>query len=307
MTGAVWAGIAGLLFGVFQSVNRATLVEIDVLPSTFIQLLVCAVFMVGAVLVQGAEEVRSLTVPAVSNFTLAGLIHFLGGWTLLNMSQKRLGAQRTSPLLATTPLFGTVLAAVTLDEIPGVVPVTGIALIVIGVYVTRLDRARVATVPATAGPGPIGGASARVPLRAALFGLGAAFSWAVSPIFIREGLEDVDDPVLGVTIGVLAATIAFGIVLLVRRGGSSLMSSSRNALAWKVVAGLLVAVATWTRWYALSLETVAVVLGLSLLTVPTVIVLAPVISGRHLEPITAPVLVGSAFVVVGALVLIAWG
>lgn len=308
MSGAVWAGIAGLLFGVFQSVNRATLVEIDVLPSTFIQLLVCAVFMVGAVLVQGAEEVRSLTVPAVSNFTLAGLIHFLGGWTLLNMSQKRLGAQRTSPLLATTPLFGTVLAAVTLDEIPGAVPITGIALIVIGVYVTRLDRARVATVPATPGAGPIGGAfPARVPLRATLFGLGAAFAWAVSPIFIREGLEEVDDPVLGVTVGVLAATIAFGIVLLVRRGGSSPVSSSRNALAWKVVAGLLVAVATWTRWYALSLETVAVVLGLSLLTVPTVIVLAPVISGRHLEPITAPVLAGSAFVVGGALVLIVWG
>jgi drug/metabolite transporter (DMT)-like permease len=305
MSGVVAAAIAGLLFGVFQVVNRAALVEMDVLPSTFIQLLASSAFMLVALIVQGTEGVSSLSASGVANFTLAGLIHFLGGWTLLNMSQKRLGAAKTSPLLATTPLFGTFLAAVALDEVPGAVPLAGVALIVVGVYVTQIKSIPAARVPATIGAERIDdGSPPRPPMRASLFGLGAAFSWALSPIFIRRGLEDVDDPILGVTIAALAATVAFGVVVVVGRRGRSLVASSRSVLAWKVAAGLLVGVATWSRWYALGLTSVAVVLGLGLLTVPTVMVLAPVVSGKHLERITLSVVIGSAFVVGGALVLI---
>lgn len=308
MSGVAAAAIAGVIFGLFQVVNRAALVEMDVLASTFIQLLASSAFMVVALLVQGTEGISSLSAWAAANFTVAGLIHFLGGWTLLNMSQKRLGAAKTSPLLATTPLFGTFLAAVTLDEIPGAVPLAGVALIVVGVYVTQLKNIRAARVPATVGWERIDDGSPReAPMWASLFGLGAALSWAVSPIFIRRGLEELDDPILGVTIGVLAATVAFGVVVVAGRHGASLVSSSRNVLAWKVVAGLLVGLATWSRWYALGLVSVAAVLGLGLLTVPTVMVLAPVVSGKHLERVTVPVVVGSAFVVAGALVLIVRG
>ena len=118
MSGVVWAAIAGILFGVFQAVNRQTLVRLDVVASTFIQLLVSSAVMIAALFVQGTDAIGELSVLSVTNFTLAGLIHFLGGWTLLNISQKRLGAARTSPLLAATPLFGTVLGIAVFGEIP---------------------------------------------------------------------------------------------------------------------------------------------------------------------------------------------
>ena len=70
---------------------------------------------------------------------------------------------------------------------------------------------------------------------------------------------------------------------------------------------MLVGFATWTRWYALSLNPVTVVLSLGLLSVPTVIALAPLLAGRHLEQVTRAVVLGSALVVVGALVLAAPG
>jgi drug/metabolite transporter (DMT)-like permease len=305
MSGVVWAALAGILFGVFQSINRLALVELDVIASTFIQLLACTAFLIVALLVQGTEQLDALTVGSVATFAVAGVIHFLGGWTLLNMSQKRIGAARTSPLLATTPLFGAVIAAITLDELPDAVELAGVVLIVIGVYVTQIERLRAARVPAAvgaAGAGP----PAHPPLRASAFGLGTALSWAVSPVFIREGLEDVDDPVLGVTIAVVAATVAFAIALAVR-GGPVFASASRRSLTWKVAGGLLVGIGTWGRWYALSLEPVAVVLGLGLLTVPTVMVLAPVIAGRHLERVTPTILGGAALVVAGALFLIVRG
>jgi hypothetical protein len=62
-------------------------------------------------------------------------------------------------------------------------------------------------------------------------------------------------------------------------------------------------VSTWTRWYAVALVPVAVVLALGLLSVPTVMAAAPALLGRRAEPITAPVLAGSALVVAGALVI----
>jgi hypothetical protein len=70
------------------------------------------------------------------------------------------------------------------------------------------------------------------------------------------------------------------------------------------VAGVLISIATWARWDAVALAPIAVVLGLGLLTVPTVLVTAPLLVGRQAERITAPVLAGSALVVVGALVLV---
>lgn len=308
MSGVVAAAISGVTFGVFQVVNRAAIVEMDVLASVYIQLLASSVLMVAALMVQGLHGVSSLSASAVGNFTIAGLIHFIGGWALLNMSQKRLGAARTSPLLATTPLFGTVLAAVTLDEIPGIVPLGGVALIVLGVYITQIERVRARRVAATIGRERTNDdARPDTSWWLPLLGLGAAFSWALSPIFIRRGLEVADDPILGVTIGILAATVAFGVVVLVGRRGRSLIASSRHALAWKVVAGFLVGLATWSRWYALGLAPVATVLGLGLLTVPIVLVLAPLVARRHLERITVPVVVGSSFVVGGAFVLIVLG
>ncbi|HEX9122784.1 MAG TPA: EamA family transporter [Actinomycetota bacterium] len=313
MNGVLWAAVAGITFGLFQSVNRGTLVEMDVYESTFIQLLVSSAVLVAAMVV--ARDLGRLSqVPwaAYVDFGLAGVVHFLGGWTLLNMSQKRLGAARTSPLLATVPLFGAALAAVTLHETPSVLSLVGMATIVAGVYVVQTERVRrVARVSSgmegtDAGPGSGEGVPLGTRLAASSFGLGAALAWAVSPVFIRKGLDQYDSPLLGVTIGVFFATSAYGLLIVARgrRRRETRGPAPRQALNWKIVAGVLVGLATWTRWYALSLSPVAVVLSLGLLSVPTVIALAPVAAGRHLERVTASVVAGSALVVAGALVLI---
>ena len=71
--------------------------------------------------------------------------------------------------------------------------------------------------------------------------------------------------------------------------------------------GLLVALATWWRWIALDGASVGVVLALSLLSVPTVLFLAPLMVGRQLERVGPRVWAGSSLVVGGALALIAVG
>jgi uncharacterized membrane protein len=104
----------------------------------------------------------------------------------------------------------------------------------------------------------------------------------------------------------LAAVAAYGVAMLVRgRHARPAAGASRTALTWKLGAGVLVGFSTWTRWYAFSLAPVAVVLGLALLSVPTVMVMAPLLVGRDHERVTRPVVMGAALVVAGALVLIA--
>ena len=310
MAGVAWAAVAGIGFGLFQSVNRAALRGMDAIASTFLQLLVSAVVLVAASLATG-DPGRLLAASAVAllSFAAAGLVHFSVGWTLLNLSQQRLGAARTSPLLASTPLFGVVVAALTIHELPSAPELAGVALIVGGVYAVELDRSgrrrrpgRVPGAPARAPANP-GGPAAQPPAvawTASLFGLGTALCWAVSPILIRQGLRGLPSPLLGVTIGLVAATAAYGLALPLRRRR---LRVAREALAWKLAAGLLVGVSTLTRWYAVALVPVAVVLALGLLSVPTVLAAAPLLVGRQAERVTAPVLAGATLVVAGALVI----
>ena len=216
MTGVLWAAVAGVAYGVFQAVNRGTLVDMDVLESTFLQLLVSSLVLVALVLGLHGAAPGQIPAAAVLYFGLAGLVHFLGGWTLLNRSQQLLGAARTSPLLASVPLFGTVLALAVLREVPSVAAVARHDD-------DRRRRLRGAARPRAA-PGACGGERRRAAGRAEAGGgrwrrrasvSGAALCWSVSPVFIRRGLDAMDAPMVGVTLGLIAATLAYGVLLAV--------------------------------------------------------------------------------------------
>lgn len=143
MTGALWAVGSGVGFGLFQSMNRRALAGMDVALSTFIQLFVSAIVLaIVSALTEDVGLIASAPLDALAFFALVGLIHFFVGWTLLNLGQKLIGAARTGPLLATTPLFGAVLAAIWLQEVPGLATVAGMVLTVTGVLVLRARSER---------------------------------------------------------------------------------------------------------------------------------------------------------------------
>jgi drug/metabolite transporter (DMT)-like permease len=298
MSGAWWAVTTGVGFGLFQTLNRRAVRGMDVYLATFMQLLISAIVLAAASLVM--EDVRLLfnaSAGALVNFALAGFIHFFVGWTFLNASQKRIGAARTSPLIGTTPLFAAAIAALTLSEIPGLLTLAGIATIVGGVYLVS-----------TGSNGEAGSEgksqSAAAILRASWLGLSAAFCWALSPIFIRAGLKELPSPLLGVTVGVIASALAYGFLLLWQRERWVGKPVSSEAWLFKLAAGLLVGLSTWTRWIALDLAPVAVVLALSMVSVPLVILLSPFVSGKQLERVTALLWAGAGLIVGGALLLI---
>lgn len=298
IVGGMWAVTAGIFFGLFQTVNRQAVRGMDVYVATFLQLLVSA--LVLATITALTENLRLLqTAPpkAWLYFGLAGFVHFFIGWTFLNASQKQVGAARTSSLLGTIPLFGIVLAALTLGEIPSLIAVGGMVVIMVGVYLVNYVRIR-QTEGAAASSGLATG------WRSLLPGLVAALCWATSPIFIRYGLAELPSPMLGLSVGLTASVLGYGAVLVVRGLGLSLTQIPAGALLSKVLAGILVALATWAYWVAFGLASVAFVLALALLSVPVVNLLSPLVVGRDLERVTRQVWLGSGLIVAGSLVLI---
>jgi hypothetical protein len=130
--------------------------------------------------------------------------------------------------------------------------------------------------------------------------------WSLSAVLTVEALEGLDSPLLGVTLGLLAATAALGGALVARGSFTTAVRSiARNTLALKAAAAVLVAFATWFRLLALDDADVAVVLAANLVSVPVVLLLAPILVGRHLEQADARIWGGGALVVGGILALIA--
>jgi drug/metabolite transporter (DMT)-like permease len=289
VSGVLWATASGIGFGLFQSLNRRAIRGIeDPWVSTFLQLSVATgVLVLASLLSEDLGQLEDATGKAIALFAAAGVAHFVLGWLFLNMSQMRIGASRTAPLITLTPLFGIALAAVTLGELPSVAALAAIAPIMLGAWVL-----------ASRGSGDV-----RIE-RDSIFAFGTAFMWALSAVLTVEALEGLDSPLLGVTLGLLAATVALAGALLARGSFGGIRSIARNTLALKLFAAVLVAIATWFRLLALGETDVAVVLAANLISVPITLVLAPLMVGRHLEQADARVWGGGLLVVVGVLALI---
>lgn len=291
MTGPVLAAAAGLGFGVFQTLNRRAVGGLaDAYVSTFLQLVVALAVLVSASLAtEGVEALGDATTASLVYFSLAGLVHFTLGWTFLNISQMRIGAARTSPLLATVPLWGVFIALVTLGELPGVLAWIGTFLVVAGALAVSLERA--------------GEGGWKIGWRDALPGLATAVAWAISPVFIKEGLEGLESPLLGLTLGMLVAVLAYGLALPLRPRIEGPVLGSWSSLSFKLAAGAMVGLSVWARWESLDYTDVVVVLALGLLSVPVVLLLAPLVMGRHVERVNLQIWLGGALVVGGALLL----
>jgi drug/metabolite transporter, DME family len=289
MNGALLAAASGVGFGIFQTANaRAVRAAEDPFASTLVQVGVAAAALALVALVTG-ELAAAAGAPlwALGDFAVAGLLHFLAGWSLLNLSQQRIGAARTSPLLTTVPVFGVVIAVLTIGQLPSALALAAIGVMCLGAWsvaVRGVESPRAAD---------------------ALPGLGCAFLWALSPIFILRGLEGFESPLMGLTVGLVASVAAFVPCYALWRGRRRTWRAVTGAAgSLKLVAGVLVALSTWWRWAALEDAAVGVVLALNLLSVPVVLLLAPVVAGRHGERVTAGLWAGAGLVVSGALVLV---
>lgn len=290
VSGIAWAITAGIGFGLFQAVNRRANQGIDAYRATFGLLLVGTIgLVIVSVATQDLGRLADTPVSSYLYFSAAGFIHFFLGWTLLALGQQKDGANRTGATVAAVPLVATLLAALFLDE-PLTLAVAGaVVLVVTGMVVLSLR-------------GGTGEGSFSVPW----FGIASATTWGTSPLFIRWGLEGLDAPLLGVTVGLAAATLAYAVALTVTGRWSGDPIPMGKAL-WLALAGVLVAIAISAQWTSYNFIEIATAVTLMQLSAPTVILTAPLIVGFEHERITLPLVLGTGLVMAGSILVILVG
>jgi drug/metabolite transporter (DMT)-like permease len=273
LSGVLWALVAAIGFAFLQVSNRKTNQLLDAYRTAFGLLLAVETMLVVRAIATGRGELLvTAPISAVALFSVATFIHFVGGWTLLALSQQQVGVARTGALVSAAPIVGTLVAAVGLDE-PLTIPiVAGVVLAVVGVGQISLS----------------GGVSGGSEWRRPWLGLTVAVIWGVSPWLIRVGLERFQHPVEGLTIGLGFSVVAYASLLTVGRGWRGQVSG--RALLWMVAA----------QWISFDLTTVAIAITVQQLSVIFVIALVPIMFRQPFERMNARFLTGSALVLLGA-------
>jgi drug/metabolite transporter (DMT)-like permease len=88
----------------------------------------------------GLQIISNVEITPILYFSLAGIIHFIGGWSFMNASSQRIGPARFGAMISTTPMFAATLAYLILDEKINFFVSIGIALITLGIFLTATSK-----------------------------------------------------------------------------------------------------------------------------------------------------------------------
>lgn len=142
MSGVLWAIVSAISFGLFQTISRKASMNVNAFFHTFFLMIISTFFMIISTLM--LEDIKHLTLyltlQGIFYFAVAGIIHFVLGWTLLTVSQNRIGASRTSALVGTAPFFATLIGYLFFQEILSFLTILGIILVVSGIYLVTYTK-----------------------------------------------------------------------------------------------------------------------------------------------------------------------
>jgi len=142
LSGVLWAIVSAISFGLFQTISRKASMNVNAFFHTFFLMIISTFFMIISTLI--LEDIKHLTLyltlQGIFYFAVAGIIHFVLGWTLLTVSQNRIGASRTSALVGTAPFFATLIGYLFFQEILSFHTILGIILVVSGIYLVTYNK-----------------------------------------------------------------------------------------------------------------------------------------------------------------------
>jgi len=229
---------------------------------------------------------------SIASFAAAGIAGMVVARVLMFTSIKQLGANITSPVIASNALFATIFAIVFLGERPTVGQYLGIVLIVVGIAVVSWETAAVSNTDK----------SLRQIGAKLLLPVAAAVSIGIEPIFVSTGLAEGTPVLPGLFVMAGSATICY-IVYLVSTGSLTPISMRSSATGWYVAAGVSTTIGFVTYFAALEIGSVAVVMPLLQLTPLIVVGVSALFLPQRLERVTWRVVASAIVVVIGATIV----
>lgn len=230
---------------------------------------------------------------AVAMFVVAGVGSGLFGRLSQFLSTQRVGASRTSPIVASAGLFSTFLAVVVLQEQLTPLHFAGILLIVVGVMVTSWETSR----------DPGRKRSLRDLGTALALPLIAAFFYGIEPIWLKIGLAEGTPYLVGMAIMILSSLISF-LGYREYTGAAPVRTVIADPGArWYIAAALAGSVAWVTYFAALDLAPVIVVIPIFDSVPLLVVAFSALFMPRQLERVTWRVFGAAVAVVIGAVIV----
>jgi drug/metabolite transporter (DMT)-like permease len=189
--GEALALVSAAIWGTGTLMYRVALRELSPLELTFIRSISASIFLVGVALAFGSVPFGGLGSPDLALIALSGVLLFLGD-ILYFRCVETIGIWIATPLSSVYPLFVTGIAYLFLGEGVTAPQTMGIFLIVGGIMVLTFRS-----------PPEEGKASS---MSSSLFGLAAAFMWAISLVAIRVVL---------ISEGLFVSTSSRGIIIVI--------------------------------------------------------------------------------------------
>jgi DME family drug/metabolite transporter len=220
-------------------------------------------------------------------FILAGIFApALVRW-LYFVSLDRLGASISASIGSAGPAFTAILAIIFLKEKLTVSISLGIVLIITGIIILQQSMD-------TDGDFRVQSKKDLIfPVLSAIF-LGPAL------VFRKMGLNILDVPLFGVTVGFLTSLFFYSILFLMSKNMRHSVSMSRNDLLFLCAAGVFLTTGWLTLFYALSLGDVIIVAPLSNLQ-PVMVVGLSYVFLKDIEKIAPKMIAGIIVVLIGVL------
>lgn len=255
--------------------------------------LCCNVVLVVPVAAILSYPAYAITGRSLLAFVAAGVVGSLFARVLEYTSVERIGASRTSPLVASNTLFATVLAIVFLEETLTSVHGFGIVLVVVGVAGLAIETGLESRgVHSFREAGPL----LAVPLLAAL-------CIALEPIVVAVGYRDGTTVLTGFAIKAVAGLLGFLGYRWWRREELFGRILQRPALKWYVGVGVANTVGIGLYFAALAVAPVVIVMPMLQMAPLIVVALSIVFLPGRLERVSRPLLLAVAVIVLGAMLV----
>jgi len=225
--------------------------DIDGLEGGFFSLC-CGALVTGAYL--AIERTRTALAPAnLLNLAIAGALNFAFGTISYFQAIDISGVSRATALSSARPFFAAIFAILLLGEQMTRWIASGTILIVLGISTISGSKA---SLKKDGGKKSLFKSDALALLASIFFGL--------NPIFIKRGMEGLENPFFGVFIAMVSGALAYlPFLLLIKRGFRFIGSIKRSSALFLGLASVASASANFAYYSALSFIPVTIVLPIS--------------------------------------------
>ena len=286
------AVVAASSWGFSAVLVRMGLRDITTASGTLLSLAAGLVVTATLAVIFEGPRLLGLSLTAVVMFGVIGVLNFPVGRYFNYLSMSHLGVGRSTPILASAPLFAVLIAVAFTGEHLRLATASGIAFIFAGLYVT-ITAPREGTTATVAG-GP------RQTLLGIGFGLGAALAYGSSQVLARHSVSAIAPPVVGAALALGWGTLGF--VFLSARSLRDRPARFWRGARYFMLAGLFSAAGVMLMVTALRRGEV-VVLSPILATNPLFTLVFASVMLRDVERITRRVVFGGLLVVCGVVAL----